>query len=457
MSSPSQPGSSPSGPARPQAAKADGQNNEPVPPRRKSRPWLLVTGGAVVLLVVAFAKPLQRACTACFLLQSTAPSPEVLSEFLDTASDPAPFLSRLWRTQRLPHRQSVLTYLSRASASRPGLFQQMEPLVLEATAGPDVEVREQALATLERLQHPQLRPLALEQLSDADPTVRLIGLQALRRIATSNDVPIAIRLLDDPEPRVVVAAALVLRQATGLDFGIKSAHALPQFTCIDTNPPPAPDLPAIAQGVQRWHEWWVAHQAAFPAPLAPLPPPPPAALATPDFALADSDGKPVRLSQFRGKSVLLAFWSPGTPASLDDAHALTTLQRRNPDRLAVLGVCLPPAPSCADEHDHGHDHAHHHHRSAAAAPDPTPNPDQLRQAAATHHISFPMLLDPKGTIGSRFTANSLPTYILIDPDGKIRRRAVGFRNRSALAAMVEDVSAPEAFAASAPPLHGGPP
>jgi hypothetical protein len=149
--------------------------------------------------------------------------------------------------------------------------------------------------------------------------VRLIGLQNLRSVAASNDVPIAMRLLDDPEPRVVVAAALVLRQATGHDFGIRSTHALPQFTCIDTNPPPAPDLPRIKQGVQRWKEWWISHQAESPTPSATREPHRHAVrLPTLDFTLQDSTCKPIRLSQFRGKTVLLSFWSSDAPASLDD-------------------------------------------------------------------------------------------------------------------------------------------
>ncbi len=77
---------------------------------------------------------------------------------------------------------------------------------------------------------------------------------------------------------------------------------------------------ALGQGVQRWHEWWSAHQAAYVAPFATTAPVARAAgLPAPNFTLDDPAGLPVRLTAFRGKSVLLAFWSPGAPASLDDA------------------------------------------------------------------------------------------------------------------------------------------
>lgn len=411
---------------------------------------MLVTGCVVALLALVFWGPLQRTCAAYFILQSEAPSDEALSDAVDQASDPAALLTRLWHTQRLPHRLFVLTYLNRASTTKPALFRQLESFVIEAAADPDVEARQMAFATLERLKHPQLRRLALEQLSDADPAVRLIGLQNLRRIATSNDVPIAIRLLNDPEPRVVVAAALVLRQVTNLDFGIKSNHAVPQFTCIDTNPPPAPDLQPIEQGVQRWQEWWSIHQGEYQVP-GPTPPQNTAkTLATADFKLEDPAGKPVQLSHLRGKNVLLAFWSPGAPASLDDVAALKALQQRNPDRLAVLGICIPAAPSCcADEHEQGHDHAHHHHGESPAAGTGT---EHLRcfvqQAADRLKITYPMLLDPKGSTALRFSANDLPAYVLIDSQGMIRRRFVGFRTESALSAMVAEPLATHALARS---------
>jgi peroxiredoxin len=402
----------------------------------------LFGGFVLILLAIIFWRPIQQRCLAYFLLHSEAPSEEVLAGNVEQAGDPGSVLMELWRTQRLPHRQFVLNYLGRVSTTKPDLFRALEPVVLEATGDVDITTREYAFTTLARMKHVRLRSLALEQLSDADPAARLIGLQNLRSIVSSNDVPIAMRFLNDPEPRVVVAAALVLRQATGQDFGIKSTHAMPQFTGIDTNPPPAPDLPAISKGVERWQEWWASHQADFPTPLAtPMPRGNPARLPTADFTLEDAAGKPIQLSQFRGKTVLLSFWGLDAPASLDDAPALRTLQQRNPDRLAILGVCIPAAPSCADEHEQGHDHAHHHHgESSAAALEPGQMRDQVRQAADRLKISYPMLVDTKGSIALRFSIGDLPAYVLIDSQGMIRRRFVGFRTESALSAMVGESS-----------------
>jgi hypothetical protein len=398
-------------------------------------------GSVLILLAITFWRPLQQRCLLYFLSRAEAPSEEVLSAAVEQTSKPGSILLQLWRTQRIPHREFVLSYLSRVATTEPDLFRAVEPVVLEATGDVDITTRESALATLSRMKHPQLRPLALQQLSDADPAARLLGLQYLRSIANSNDVSIAMRLLSDPEPRVVVAAALVLRQATGLDFGVRSAHALPQFACSGTNLPPAPDLPAIRQGVQRWQQWWVSHQAEFPASLAtPATHSHAARLATSDFTLEDSAGQPVRLSQFRGKTVLLSFWSVGAPATLDDVPALKALQQRNPE-LAVLGVCLPAAPSCADEHEAGHDPAHHLHDESAGGEAGTEHMRCFVQDAVTRlNPNYPMLVDKKGSIGQRFSIDDVPACVLIDAEGMIRRRFVGFRSELALAAMVKEVA-----------------
>jgi hypothetical protein len=415
---------------------------------RRTRRSLLLGGSLLIMLTLIFWRPLQQRCLAYFLLRSDAPSEEVLAGAVAEAADPASLLMEFWRTQRCPHREFVVRYIERNSTTRPELFRAMQGLVVEAAGDPDIAVRESAMATLGRMEHRQFRSLALQQLADADPAARLIGLQSLRRIASSNDVPIAVRFLEDPEPRVVVAAALVLQKATARYFGIKSTDALPQFTCIDTNPPPAPDLAAIRRSVQRVRVWWSAHEGEFPtAPVLPVPPADGhgrVRLATGDFTLKDWDGKGFRLSQLRGKTVLLSFWSAGAPASLDDVPALKDLYERYGDHLAVVGVCIPPAPSCADEHDHGHNHAQHQHDEAGGLMTGRAGTEHMRcsvQDAVTRlSIYYPMILDMKGAVGQRFSVENLPTYVLIDGEGMVRRRFVGFRSESAMTAMIETVA-----------------
>lgn len=159
------------------------------------RRWLLGCGCVVALLALVFWRPLEQRCLLHFLLRSDAPSPQVLTEAVEDAGDPGSVLERLWLTQRISHRQFVLSYLGQTSPAKPDLFRAMEPAVLAAAGDADVQARELALAVLVRMKHPALRRLALAQLANLDPAVRLLGMQSLRSIATANDVPIAMRLL----------------------------------------------------------------------------------------------------------------------------------------------------------------------------------------------------------------------------------------------------------------------
>jgi peroxiredoxin len=59
----------------------------------------------------------------------------------------------------------------------------------------------------------------------------------------------------------------------------------------------------------------------------------------PDFTLNDASGNPVRLSQFRGKVVLLNFWATWCPPCKTEIPWFTEFQKTYADRdLVVLGV-----------------------------------------------------------------------------------------------------------------------
>jgi len=68
-----------------------------------------------------------------------------------------------------------------------------------------------------------------------------------------------------------------------------------------------------------------------------------------DFALT-IDGKPQRLSDYRGKVVVLNFWASWCPPCLEEAPALNRLQRHiEPRGGTILGVSIDEDPAAYEK------------------------------------------------------------------------------------------------------------
>lgn len=132
-----------------------------------------------------------------------------------------------------------------------------------------------------------------------------------------------------------------------------------------------------------------------PAMTTPLP----EGTVAPDFTLPDADGKPVRLSEFRGQPVVLVFypldWSPGCSQQLDLYQSeLAEFERRGAQ---ILGISVDSIYS------HG-------------------------AWAAVRGLSFPLLSDfhPKGEVARQYRVYreadgfSERALYVVDPKGHIR-------------------------------------
>jgi peroxiredoxin len=119
----------------------------------------------------------------------------------------------------------------------------------------------------------------------------------------------------------------------------------------------------------------------------------------PDFALADPSGEPVRLSEFRGRPVVIVFypldWSPGCSQQLDlYEQEIYEFRKRGAELLAI---------SVDSIYSHG-------------------------AWAALRGMSFPLLADfnPRGEVARRYSVwreqdgYSERALYVVDPDGVIR-------------------------------------
>jgi len=400
-------------------------------PKRKgpNRKFLIAGVAAVAVAAWLLRAPAQARLLEFIVLTQDAPDVSALQAVLENAEDRARMLLDFWGTGKLPHRffavRSLGQLASRADEAR--------QLALEASGDPDLSARELALGWLAERKHPRLAEAALAQLMDRDPEIRLLGLVHLRELPAIRAVPGAFPLLDDPEPRVAAMASAVLKRHTGFDPGVRLAGAVPG---AGKDLPEAPALERLARGVAEWKDWRAANQGYFASaqPAAALPPS--VSLGLADFALPDLAGNPRRLSELRGKIVLLNFWATWCVSCLAEFPTLSALQKRFPNDLAVVGISLDGGEDHHhDEGDGVHEHAH------ARAVDTEALRKKVAQFAEQRGMDYLILLDPDNQVGRRFNGGELPTNALIDREGRLRRRFVGGRSERVFAGMIEELRA----------------
>jgi hypothetical protein len=343
----------------------------------------LLVAGATIL---ALWRPIGQWLLVRLLLRADAPTESVVSEAANGAKAPAVLLKQLWETGKIPHRLALLTYLKANAHTNQTLLTQTDEILLAAAQDGDFEAKELAFASLSSQGHPALLRLAKDQLSDVDPAVRVLGLKHLCRSDNPQLGALVFPLLDDPDPRVVVMAGMTLRNWFSNDFGIRMSQAAPRFDDETTHSAIPGAAEALALGVQRWKDWWKIHGSDYPnaaenavrrASIWKLP------LA--DFSAEGLNGERVGLSDFRGRSVLVTFWDTQTTNCFAWLSTLAEVQRRNQQRVRIVGVSLDataPERDCAQEHEH-------HHRGPPH-PDPAadrPRPDSTPDSRASHRAA----------------------------------------------------------------------
>jgi len=123
--------------------------------------------------------------------------------------------------------------------------------------------------------------------------------------------------------------------------------------------------------------------------------------AAPDFTLRDADGKTVRLSDYRGKVVLLDFWATWCGPCKIEIPWFMDFERKHKDRgFSVIGVSM-------DEEGW----------------------DAVKPFINGLAINYRVLLGNDGTADAFGGIEALPTTFLIDRDGKIAATHVGLTSK----------------------------
>jgi peroxiredoxin len=118
-----------------------------------------------------------------------------------------------------------------------------------------------------------------------------------------------------------------------------------------------------------------------------------------DFTLKMPDGTSFRLSDQRGKTVIVNFWATWCPPCREEMPAMERLYRQHKERgLVVVAVSIDADP-------------------AVVAP-------YVRE----NKLTFPVALDPKSEIANTYGVRALPSSFVVDRDGTMTAFALGPRH-----------------------------
>lgn len=118
----------------------------------------------------------------------------------------------------------------------------------------------------------------------------------------------------------------------------------------------------------------------------------------PDFVLMGEDSKTYRLSDYRGKVVVLNFWATWCPPCRDEMPSLErAYQKIKGEDIVILAVNV------------GEDG------------------DTVFAFTGQYPVSFPLPLDRDGSVIAKYPVIGLPTTFIIDPRGNVTHRAIGGR------------------------------
>lgn len=121
--------------------------------------------------------------------------------------------------------------------------------------------------------------------------------------------------------------------------------------------------------------------------------------AAPDFHLETLDGKQVKLSDYRGKKVILNLWATWCPPCRAEMPHMQKFYEKNKDNdIVVLAVNLTSM-------DNGE--------------------EKIKDFVKKYGLTFPIPLDKTGDIGEIYQAYTIPTSYVITPEGKIKQKIIG--------------------------------
>lgn len=117
--------------------------------------------------------------------------------------------------------------------------------------------------------------------------------------------------------------------------------------------------------------------------------------AAPDFRLKSTDGREIQLSDYHGRTVIVAFWASWCLPCMVEMPELVSFYNLQGGRVPLLAVSMDDTAGAAK------DYADH------------------------NHLPFPVLFDAKEQVAASYAVEGIPALFVVDADGTVRAHHQG--------------------------------
>ncbi len=131
----------------------------------------------------------------------------------------------------------------------------------------------------------------------------------------------------------------------------------------------------------------------------------------PDFELVNLEGRTIKLSELRGKIVILNFWATWCEPCKLEMPFFEELHKKGMANLEILGINFDEPAS------------------------------RVEEFVKEYSVQFPILLDPGAEIQKLFRVRGYPTTLIVDKDGIIRYHHIGLITEDQLNHYLSDMGA----------------
>ncbi|MCP8969131.1 peroxiredoxin family protein [Ectobacillus ponti] len=120
----------------------------------------------------------------------------------------------------------------------------------------------------------------------------------------------------------------------------------------------------------------------------------------PDFELQTYDGKTVKLSDYRGKKVILNFWATWCPPCQKEVPEMQAFYGQHQRDVVILAVNYTVSEKSGAQ-------------------------EKVAAFVTEHKLTFPVLMDSLTNVSATYKIISLPTSYFIDTKGVMRQKFIG--------------------------------